>query len=353
MGKWPFNPGPFIVLLMIQWLTHSSDALRGFAMKDPHERTFPVYLPPHYDPKRQEPYPVVFFLAGFSGKGATYISDVSAFGTALPDRLDQAIEAGRLRPCIAAFPDGTSRLGCSQYVNSPVLGNYMDYICDELPAFIDDRFNTHRSRDFRAVTGHSSGGFGALVIGMLRPDAFGFLLSSAGDSFYEVSLLPNSTRALIEIEKAGSVEAFVKCFLESPNPGALPPAQFDTILTLAMAPCYAPNPNRPPLFGDLFFDLKTGQVIPEIWEKYLAWDPLRMVDKYVANLKTLHYIRLEAGLADEHGLQFGHRQLAAKLRQHAIGCELEEYPGAHGGHHWRFENRLVRIVDKMYARHRS
>lgn len=334
---------------MIEWLTFSSEAIKGFPMGDPHERTFPVYLPPNYDAKNSEPYPVIFFLAGFSGKGATYLTDDSAFGTPLPARFDRAINAGTMRPFIGVFPDGTSKLGCSQYVNSSAFGNYMDYFCDELPKFIDSKFRTHGSRDFRAIAGHSSGGFGALVTGMMRPEAYSCILSSAGDSFYEVSLLRNITLSLIEIEKAGSVEKFVSSFLENENPKSLSSAQFETMLTIAMAPCYAPNVNHPPVYGDLFFELKTGTVIPEIWEKYMAWDPVRMVDRYAMNLQKLKYIRLESGAQDEHALQFGHRQIAKKLTAHGIGFEFEEYPGKHGGHHWRFEGRVRRILEAMYA----
>jgi enterochelin esterase family protein len=102
---------------MIDWLTFSSKAIRGFPMGDAHERRFPVYLPPGYDRKRSEPYPVVFMLAGWSGRASTYLSRDSVFGQPLDQRLDRAIEEGRLPGLIAVFPDGGSKLGCSQYVN--------------------------------------------------------------------------------------------------------------------------------------------------------------------------------------------------------------------------------------------
>ena len=75
---------------MIQWLTYNSKAIAGYPMGDPSEREFPVYLPPHYNPQRKEPYPLVFILAGWGGKSAGYIADDSAFGISLPKRLDQA-----------------------------------------------------------------------------------------------------------------------------------------------------------------------------------------------------------------------------------------------------------------------
>ena len=59
---------------MIEWLEHSSDAIKGFPMGDPHERKFPIYLPPGYDEKKKDGYPVVFLLAGWGGRSSKYVS---------------------------------------------------------------------------------------------------------------------------------------------------------------------------------------------------------------------------------------------------------------------------------------
>ncbi len=316
-------------------------------MGDPHEREFPIYLPPGYSKDDPARYPVVFFLAGFSGKGAAYIADDSAFGTPLPRRFDRAIEQGTLPPFLGVFPDCTSKLGHSQYVNSPAFGHYMDYVCDELTAFVDERYATRPGPKSRIVAGHSSGGFGALIIGMHRPDAFQWISSSAGDSFYQMSFLPSAGNAVIEIAKAGSLEKFVDDVLSKPTVRNISGGQFNAMLTLAMAPCYAPNVKNPPLYGDLFFDLETGEVNPEVWKRYLAWDPIKMVDRFAENLKKLKFVQLEAGLQDEHFLQFGHRQLAKKFSALQVPHELVEYPGSHSGHHWRFEGRLKRLFERM------
>lgn len=333
---------------MIEWVRHTSQAIKGFPMGDPHEREFPIYLPPGYSAADTKRYPVVFFLAGFSGKGATYITDDSAFGTPLPKRFDGAITEGTLAPFIGVFPDCTSKLGHSQYVNSPAFGHYLDYVCDELTAFVDDRYRTQPDAAHRIVAGHSSGGFGALIIGMQRPEVFQWVSSSAGDSCYEVSLLPMANKALIEIAKAGSVKKLIENILAQPTARNISGGQFDALLALAMAPCYAPNVNNPPLYGDPFFDLETGAILPEVWERYLAWDPVRMVDRWATNLKRLKFVQLEAGLQDEHGLQYGHRQLAKKFAALGVPHELVEYPGAHSGHHWRFEGRLTRLLNRLH-----
>ena len=57
-------------------------------MGDPHVRKLPVYLPPNYSDRRKQPYPVVFLLAGWSGRGASYLNDGGAFSWSLAERLD-------------------------------------------------------------------------------------------------------------------------------------------------------------------------------------------------------------------------------------------------------------------------
>lgn len=328
---------------MIEWIEFDSPkALKGFPMGDPSLRRFPVYLPPGYSAKSE--LPVVYFLAGFSGKGAGYINESSAFDIGLPTRFDKAICENRLKPFIGVFPDGSSKLGCSQYVNSPALGNYMDYLCDELVPFIESKFGASSDPHKRFLVGHSSGGFGALVTAFLRPEVFKSICSSAGDGFYEINILPSVAYAVGEIAKAGGVEKFIQSFLAGPSTAYYSSNKFSTMLTLAMAPCYAPNLKAAPVYGDLFFDLHTGEIIPESWEKYLAWDPVRMVEKHAKNIQKLDFILLESGADDEHGLHLAHRQLAKKFQKLGVPHDIQEYPGKHGGHHWRFEDRLTRLL---------
>ncbi len=320
-------------------------------MGDPHVRNVPVYLPPDYSERRPEPYPVVFMLAGWSGRGAHYLADGGAFSFTLTERLDQLIGERKQPACIVVFPDATTRLGASQYVNSPATGNYMDYVCDELVDYIDERFHTHQSRDYRGVIGHSSGGFGALAFGMMRSDRFGALCSSAGDSWYDFMYRNVIPPTILAVKSAGSIENFVGSFLASPNPMALMGANAVlAMLTLSMASCYTPNHEVPVIKGDLWFDLETGELIDEPWRRLLAWDPLHMLDRFVTELRSLRWIHLEAGLEDEYSLQFGHRQLSRKLTSYGIEHAVDEYPGKHGGHHHRMPARIQRMTERMLAR---
>ncbi len=332
---------------MLKWVKFSAESIKDFPMGDAHEREFPVYLPPDYDENRSDPYPVITLLSGYGSKGASYALDESVFTRSLPQNLDAAITANKIPACIVVFPDAGSKLGCSQYVNSPAIGNYMDYFCDDLPAFIDSEFHTLASADFRGVAGHSSGGFGALLFGMKRPDAYRYICSSAGDAAYEQLFWPAINHALSDIQKAGSVEKFIAAFLESPNPSSLGKHVFDTMLLLGMAPCYAPNLNAKKILGDIFFDLETGEIDQTVWEKYRAWDPLVMIDDHADNFSKLKWVHLAAGQQDEYGLQWGHRRFAKKLDSYNISYHLQEYPGGHSGQRWRFLERIELMLKQM------
>jgi enterochelin esterase-like enzyme len=334
----------------VRAFNHTSELLQGNFMRDPHVRELPIYLPPGYSERRKQPYPVVFLLAGWSGRGAHYLSDAGAFSWTLPKRLDQLIESKQMPEVIVAFPDCATKLGASQYVNSQVNGPYMDYLCDELVEWVDNRFHTHRSRDFRGVIGHSSGGFGALVSGMLRSDRFSAICSSAGDCWYEYLYTHTIPTTVNTLRSAGGIQAFVNAFLANPNPRELMGLDATiAMLNLSMPACYMPNPNVPVIHGELWFDVETGRVLPDVFKRMLAWDPIHMVEHHVTDLKSLTWIHLEAGLDDQYGLHLGHRQLAERMRQHGIEPILEEYPGKHGGHHYRMADRIARMVEHMLS----
>ena len=65
-------------------------------------------------------------------------------------------------------------------------------------------------RDHRGLTGKSSGGYGAMVVPMLRPDVFGALASHAGDALFEACYLPEFPKVarLLRDEFDGSWDAF-------------------------------------------------------------------------------------------------------------------------------------------------
>ena len=96
-------------------------------------------------------------------------------------------------------------------------GRYHSYLCDEVVPFVDARYRTLPEAAHRGITGKSSGGFGAMITPMLRPDLFGGLASHAGDALYELCYIPSfgkAVRALRDYD--GSYERFWADFALAP-----------------------------------------------------------------------------------------------------------------------------------------
>jgi Putative esterase len=91
--------------------------------------------------------------------------------------------------------------GGSQFVDSPGTGRYHSYLCDEVVAYVDAGYRTIPDAAHRAIMGKSSGGFGAMITPMLRPDVFGALATHAGDSLYEYAYIPEFPAAVRHLRK--------------------------------------------------------------------------------------------------------------------------------------------------------
>src|SRR5262249_30148187 len=99
--------------------------LRGNPLRAPAPRTPPLSLPPGYDESDQR-YPVLYALAGFTGRGAQLLN-VTGWGESIDQRLDRLFAERRIGPMLVVFPDCFTRYGGSQYLNSSAVGRYSDY----------------------------------------------------------------------------------------------------------------------------------------------------------------------------------------------------------------------------------
>ncbi len=127
-----------------------------------------IYLPAGYDQSTQR-YPVIYFLPTFFDDDYR-----SYFKTGDAQRLfDRSITDGVIGKFILVAVDMSTPLGTSWYVNSPVTGNWEDFMVQELVPYIDANFKTLPNRDSRAIAGIFMGGYGAIRFGMKHPDVFG------------------------------------------------------------------------------------------------------------------------------------------------------------------------------------
>ncbi|HLE78292.1 MAG TPA: alpha/beta hydrolase-fold protein [bacterium] len=317
-----------------------SRALRGNPLGDPYARDIPVYLPPGYEAEPERRYPVIYWLHGFTGIGLSAVNQ-TLWVPALPQLMDQVIAAGA-PPAILVMPDGSTRYGGSQYLNSPATGRYEDYVVRELVPYIDGRYRTQPSRDHRGVDGKSSGGYGAMVLAMRNPDVFGGVASHSGDMYFEAGYKPFFWKAVPEIAKHGGVEKFLNAFDAAPKKS--PEAVDALMLLIAMAQAYSANEDGT---YDLPIDLQTGELRDAVWARWLDWDPVYMVERHAAALRQMKVIYIECGSKDQYYLQYGARILSQRLTALGIPHEHQEFDDNHTSVNYRYVESLRRLATAL------
>lgn len=126
-----------------------------------------VITPDRYDTKRGIRFPVVYLLHGYSGDFSNWVT-----------RVPQIKEYADKYQLIIVCPDGKNSFYLNNVDNK--LPQYEDYIAQELPEFIDSRYRTLSNRLFRAITGLSMGGHGAVMAAVRHQDVFGAAGSMSG-----------------------------------------------------------------------------------------------------------------------------------------------------------------------------
>jgi enterochelin esterase family protein len=282
---------------------------------------------------------VIYWLAGFTGTGATLFQG-GQWQPSLAERLDRLVAAGEMDEVIVVAPDCFTRLGGSQYIDSPATGRYETHLCRELIPEIDGRFRTAGTRAGRGIGGKSSGGFGALVLAMRHPDLFAAVASHAGDAYFELSVLKDIPQVFRTLRRHGGVDGFLRHF------DAAPVKRSEDITAMTMLACaaaYAPDGERPGSLA-LPFDLETGEIVAEVWRRFKVWDPVEMVAAHAEALRSLLYVYVDAGTRDEHALDLGARVLVSRMRALGIAVVHEEFDDGHMGTAYRYEVSLPRMA---------
>jgi S-formylglutathione hydrolase FrmB len=321
---------------MIVNLKHQSKVLQNNPLGDKSERDLFVYLPPDYE-KSAEHFPTVYCLSGFAGRGKMMLND-NAFSPSLEERLDDLIASKKIKPMIAVMPDCFTYYGGSQYLNSTATGNYEDYLTQEIVELVDKNFRTIDNKNSRAVVGKSSGGYGALICGLRHADKFSLISSISGDAYFELCYLSDFAKAFRSVK--GNPKTFIEKFLSNEKKGK---NDFPALNIIGMSSCYSPNGTN----FDLPFDLETGEIRQDIWEKWLTHDPVRLVEKSVENLKSLKLLFLDAGTRDEFALDIGAKILSKKLKEFEIPHIHEEFDDGHFNISYRY-NRTFELFSEHF-----
>jgi S-formylglutathione hydrolase FrmB len=303
-----------------------------------------VYVPPGYDDDPDRRFPSIYVIQGLTGQLDMW-RNRSPFRRNFPELADGLFASGGAPPCVLVFVDAWTSIGGSQFVDSPGTGRYHSYLCDEVVAFVDARYRTLADAAHRGIAGKSSGGYGAMVNPMLRPDVFGGLATHSGDALFEMCYLPefrNSVRTLRD-EYDGSFDRFWEDFRS--RPAGTKESDWSLLNDWCMASCYSADEDGT---VQLPYDTDTGALRPDIWERWLAWDPVRMAPLHGDALRSLKAIYIDAGKRDEFFLDLGAEAFRRELEQLGVTeVRFELFDATHMGIEYRYPLAIEYLAERL------
>jgi len=307
----------------VNYVPIDSAAIAANLIGEDPKRILEIYLPANYETSTTR-YPVVYYLPGFSD-GSIYMS--------LPQDMDKLIAAGEIQDMIVVVVPGNNKLGGSFFVNSPVTGNWEDFVVNEVVSFIDGKYRTIAQADSRGISGHSMGGFGALNIAMHHPDVFSAVYSVSPGLFDQEGLANSQL-----FRNDAAISAFIKSqkdVLTKPSDVQLKTvlASYDKF-SVAYGMTFAPNPENIPYYFDYPYSETNGTLVrdDQIWKQ---WDSgyggiAEEVAQYKDNLMKLKGIVVEYGTKDEYKwIPQGCAYFDAQLTSSGIPHEMVVHEGTH------------------------
>jgi S-formylglutathione hydrolase FrmB len=261
----------------------------------------------------------VYYLPGYGSSSEDFLGGA---GRGFVRAVEQL--AGEGVPCRLVVVDCRNRWGGSQYLNSSAQGNYADYVLDEIIPEIERRFGAPPSAEDRIVAGHSSGGFGALRLALMRGDSFGAVVALSPDTDFEVThrgLVERGARHVSEKQLAGYKAPADRCI--RPQSGLVE-------MVLGLSAAYAPKGPAAPGDFEWPYDA-SGRWRPEVWQRWLDADPVGILRKNRHAFAPHHRVYLDGAEHDEFLAQKGARTLRDLIAP-PTQVEFLETPGAHSDH---------------------
>jgi S-formylglutathione hydrolase FrmB len=277
----------------------------------------------------------VYVLTGFLGIGENPWQR-QGFGEALHERMDRLIAQGDCEPMILVTPDCFTALGGSQYVDSPAVGRYESFVIDEVVPFVDAKYRTLDEPAHRGVCGKSSGGYGALMLGMKHPDVFGALASHSGDAYFDYCYRFDFVKCWDALRGAGGLTPWLEAFRKKQK---LSGSDVHALNIVAMSAAYSPDPDEPHGLK-LPFDMETGRELPEVMRRWRRHDPVVECKRFADNLRGMRGVFIDCGLRDEWALHVGARILSERFHELDIEHVHEEFDDGHRSISYRYDRSL-------------
>jgi enterochelin esterase-like enzyme len=339
------TPTPTPRIELAQWTRQvvlvSAPALKDNMLGEADEQPVEIYLPPSYEDSDLR-YPVVYFLPGFSS------ADDGSNQSFFLEDLAALLAESEIEEKILVVPNGANILKGSFYVNSPVTGNWEDFIVQDVIGYIDSNYRTIARPEGRGLGGFSMGGFGAINLAMRHPELFSAAYLLSPGLFDEDGLAqsmmfdsPNKPRNFLEetqpeLQALTREEALTRI---SKYEGALE-------FTIAYGAAFAPNPEAPPPYFDFPMSLQDGDLerIPKLWKQWEqgfgGWQA--KVKQNREHLLRLRGITIDYAEDDRLAwIPRGSDYLSQVLDANGIPNTLLHYPGNHGD---RWGERLQQVM---------
>jgi S-formylglutathione hydrolase FrmB len=324
-----------------------SRVLKDNPLSDPSIRPVWVYTPPGYDSDSRRRYPAVYVLPGYNGHLSMWLTH-GPFRATVPEMIDQLFLGPGVPEAIVVYLEASTRYGGSQYLDSPGTGRYHSYLCDEVVPWVDRRYRTVPDRDHRAVTGKSSGGYGAMITAMRRPEVFGALATHAGDALFDTSYrsaIPARIRMLRD-RYDGSYDGYFDQLKDREFGTRVGDA--DLMEIYAYAAAYSADPDGT---VHLPFD-QAGSYAEAIWARWLEHDPVLMAaqSRYASALSALRAAWIDASDSDEFYLDMG--AVAFRRAVEAAGLpparlHFDLFPAGHAAIEYRYPLAVAWLCQRL------
>ena len=268
-----------------------SEALKNNMVGEETDREVCIYLPPSYFDCEKK-YPVLYYLHGH-GEGPRSWFLVSGL------EFDKVAEKTK-QEFIVVYVDGAAQNGGAFYVNSPVSGNWEDYIVNEVVSYVDKTYRTLANKDSRGILGFSMGGFGALNLGMRHPNVFG-----AAYGMSPGLIAKGEIKSLINSSDINFKTSYGRAF----SPNTKDPEEL----------AYYPT----------FDGSKEDNKIVQAWENGFGNFDAKIKD-YLSKKDKLRGIKIIYGTNDNYSwIPRGCEALIKEFKKNKIECEHSNFDGAH------------------------
>jgi len=300
-----------------------------------------VYLPPSYGEKSRR-FPVLYWLPDFKTDVWRYTGG-SYQGFRLREAMDRQIRLGAVREMIVVIPNTAHWLGGSYDRNSPLTGNWEDYVGIDVVRYVDSHFRTIPAAQARGLTGHGTAGKGALELALKHPDVFGSVYALSPSLFDQDGLrdsgllderqIPNFQAVaagwnnLDEHARLKRFRDYVQVRLNSPSR-----RRFFEGFNIAYAAAVAPDLGLP--FPHIAYPAATdspekkGAVLKEFADGFGNWEA--KLSNYLARGRPLHSITIEYSRNDEYAwLRRGAEHVSALMKSRGVENALVVHEGSH------------------------